>query len=143
MQMEKEIWNTAYEAVNLTINNRQFKSRLANKTPNKEGYFVEIWQKNDKNQNIPFSQNDSWDKLIINIIDNSRQGQFIFPKKLLIEKGIISSTHLSGKLAFRVYPTWEQHLNLTATQSQKWQCPYFIDLSEDANLKRIETLYLE
>lgn len=142
-QVEKEIWNTAYEATQLTINNRYFKSRLAHKTPKKAGYFVSIWQKNDLNQNIPFSHNDTWDQLIVNIIDNFKQGQFIFPKKLLAEKGIISSTHSPGKLAFRVYPTWEEHLNLKATQTQKWQCSYFIDLSDGPNMEVIEKLYLQ
>lgn len=95
------------------------------------------------NQNIPFSHNDTWDQLIVNIIDNFKQGQFIFPKKLLAEKGIISSTHSPGKLAFRVYPTWEEHLNLKATQTQKWQCSYFIDLSDGPNMEVIEKLYLQ
>lgn len=32
-------------------------------------------------------------------------------------------------MAFRVYPSWENNLNQTATKTQEWQVQYFIDLS--------------
>ena len=41
-------------------------------------------------------------------------------------------------MAFRVYPPWVQDLNPTASRTQNWQTPYFLDLSEP--LKQTETL---
>ena len=37
-----------------------------------------------------------------------------------------------------VYPPWVQDLNPTASRTQNWQTPYFLDLSEP--LKQTETL---
>ncbi len=37
--------------------------------------------------------------------------------------------HKKNKMAFRVYPSWEHDLNRTATLTQKWQTPYFINIS--------------
>ena len=44
-------------------------------------------------------------------------------------------------MAMRVYPPWEDNLNKTATQTQKWQKEYFIDLSDKIDYKRLAELY--
>ena len=75
-----ENWNHEYEAMNIYINGQYFKSRLAKKTPKKAGYFVAMWHKNEDNKNIPFQYEDFPEKLIINIIDDRKKGQFIIPK---------------------------------------------------------------
>ncbi|MCO4327555.1 MepB family protein [Staphylococcus agnetis] len=139
---KKELWNKKYEALNLHINGRLFKSRLANKTPNKEGYFLSIWQKNHINKNVPFHSKNHIDKVIITVIDGAKVGQFIFSKEALIDHGILSSTTHTGKMAIRVYPTWIKHLNATALSTQKWQSNYFIDLSDGININDIESMYL-
>ena len=138
---EIEQWNQEYEAFNFEFNGIKFKSRLAKKTPKKEGYFVACWRKNETNKNRPFNCKDSKDKLIINILDRSKKGQFIFPKELLVEKGIISSEKHKGKMAIRVYPSWEKNLNKTALNTQKWQIPYFLDFTKGFNKKKIKELY--
>lgn len=43
-------------------------------------------------------------------------------------------------MAFRVYPIWETNLNSTATKTQQWQQPYFIDLSTETNLDFINKI---
>src|SRR5699024_6481723 len=111
---EFEEWNQEYEAFNFEFNGVEFKSRLAKKTPKKIGYFVALWRKNEINKNRPFNFNESKDKLIINILDGPKKGQFVFPKELLVKKGVISSEKYKGKMAIRVYPNWEQNLNKTA-----------------------------
>lgn len=139
---EFEQWNQEYEAFNFEFNGVGFKSRLAKKTPKKAGYFVAFWCKNEINKNRPFNFDESKDKLIINILDRSKKGQFIFPKELLVKKGIISSEKHKGKMAIRVYPSWEQNLNKTAVSTQKWQIPYFLDFSKGFDKKKIKELYL-
>ncbi|PTI71862.1 MepB protein [Staphylococcus succinus] len=139
---EFEQWNQEYEAFNFEFNGVEFKSRLAKKTPKKVGYFVAFWRKNEINKNRPFNFNESKDKLIINILDGSKKGQFVFPKDLLVKKGIISSEKYKGKMAIRVYPSWEQNLNKTAVSTQKWQIPYFLDFSKGFDEEKIKKLYL-
>ncbi|MCM3071903.1 MULTISPECIES: MepB family protein [Staphylococcus] len=141
VNFEIEKWNREYEGFNFSLTHHTFKSRLAKKTPKKTGYFVAMWQKNEIAKNIPFNCENSKDYLIINIIDGARTGQFIFPKDILLANGIITSTKHKGKMAMRVYPHWESNLNKTALKTQKWQSPYFLDLSTTFNEKDICTYY--
>lgn len=143
IKYEFEQWNQEYESFNFEFNGIEFKSRLAKKTPKKVGYFVAFWCKNENGKNRPFNFDESKDKLIINILDGYKKGQFIFPKELLVKKGIISSEKHKGKMAIRVYPSWEQNLNNTAVSTQKWQIPYFLDFSKDFDKKKIKELYLD
>ena len=139
---EFEQWNQEYEAFNFEFSGVEFKSRLAKKTPKKVGYFVAFWCKNEINKNRPFNFKESKDKLIINILYGSKKGQFIFTKELLLKKGIISSDKHKGKMAIRVYPSWERDLNKTAVSTQKWQIPYFLDFSKGFDEEKIKELYL-
>ena len=136
-----ETWNQDYEAINFIFNNITFKSRLAKRTPKKHGYFVAIWHKNNQGSNVPFTYDEIADKLVVNIIDGVQKGQFIFQKEILMHKGIISSENKKGKMAFRVYPSWENNLNKTAQLSQKWQLDYFVDLSNDIDEQKLIELY--
>ncbi|MBO1919779.1 MepB family protein [Staphylococcus xylosus] len=43
------------------------------KTPNKQGYFVVFWTKDNENKNRPFTYNESCDKLIITVIDENHK----------------------------------------------------------------------
>ena len=56
---------------------------------------------------------------------------------MLVEKGIISSEKHKGKMAIRVYPSWEKNLNKTALNTQKWQIPYFLDFTKGFNEKKL------
>ena len=83
-----EEWNQQYEAVEIKTRNGHFKSRLAQKTPNKRLLFA-MWKKDENNTNVPFTEDDLENQLIVNIVDDNRRGQFIFPKDILIKKGIL------------------------------------------------------
>lgn len=122
-----EQYNQDYEALTFSLNGKTYKSRLAKKTPTKAGYFVTCWTKDENNRNQPYSIDTFTDYLIIIVIDEELNGYFLFPRKLLKEKGILSSSEQKGKMAFRVYPRWCEHLNKTAEQTQKWQCKYFFE----------------
>lgn len=139
--LTKERYNVEYEAFKFSVQNTTYRSRLAKQTPKKKGYFVAIWHKNKDNVNIPFHFEIMQDFLVINILDENHKGQFIFPKELLRHKGIITSNSHKGKMAFRVYPSWERNLNKSASQTQKWQKQYFIDMSEEMDCVKLKNLY--
>lgn len=136
-KIHEETQNSEYEGMTLLLGSNTARSRLAKKTPTKKGYFVVAWEKDDFNKNKPFDYENSPEFLIVNIIDESRKGLFIFPKELLAKYKILSNGISIGKMAFRVYPTWETDLNNTATKTQQWQQPYFIDLYTDTSLSKI------
>ncbi|KJQ58646.1 MepB protein [Streptococcus gordonii] len=106
--------------------------RLAKKTPKKEGYFTVFWKKDQDNKNIPYTDEDLGDELVIVIIDDHHCGLFIIPKVVAISKKILSTKNCKGKMAMRFYPSWCTHLNKTAQATQKWQLDYFqkIELEE-------------
>jgi len=135
-----ETYNSEYESVCFQINDITFRSRLAKKTPNKKGYFVVFWTKDENNKNRPFTYEECPDKLIISIIDDHHKGLFSFPKSTLKAQKLLQSDHSKGKMAMRVYPTWETELNQTAKKSQKWQTDYFIDLSHETDHQLLKRL---
>lgn len=93
------------------------------------------------NKNIPFEYSESPDKLIITIIDGQHQGQFIFPKEILRDKGILSYDNKLGKMALRVYPSWVDNLNPNARKIQLWQLPYFMVHQEQQITEFVQSLY--
>lgn len=125
----KELQNADYEGYTFLVNKLSYRSRLAKLTPKKKGYFVAFWEKNTQNSNQAYSYTESPDYLIVTIIDDNKKGLFLFPKEILLTKKILMTDTQKGKMAIRVYPTWETELNQTAEKTQNWQCQYFIDLS--------------
>ncbi|MBE5672741.1 MepB family protein [Staphylococcus sp. SS35] len=123
----EEKYNKEYEALTFNYKEMIYKSRLAKKTPNKSGYFVTCWTKNEDNYNRPYKIDEFADYLIVAVIDDELNGYFLFPKEVLVEKGILASSKYQGKMAFRVYPTWCNDLNQTAQRTQNWQCNYFFE----------------
>ncbi|RIM67409.1 MepB family protein, partial [Staphylococcus xylosus] len=68
-----EFFNAEYESCTFQADKQTFRSRIAKKTPNKQGYFVVFWTKDHENKNRPFTYNESCDKLIITVIDESHK----------------------------------------------------------------------
>jgi len=56
-------------------------------------------------------------------------GQFVFPKEVLCEKGIISKNSRGGKRAVRIYPPWDQPKSQQAKNTQAWQLNYFSEIT--------------
>ena len=117
-----EQWNQSYEAYNFNINGYVFKSRLAKKTTKKKGYFLSLWEKDKTKKNRAFDYES-------------------FPGKLIVHKGILRNHASKGKMAFRVYPTWEKDLNRVAHKTQEWQKQYFIDMSQTIDVPSIKRAY--
>lgn len=122
---EKEHAN--YSAYNFMLAGKQVKFRIAKITPIKEGAFVALWKRDINKKTIPYDASDLFDLYIIHIKDEQRQGQFIFPKEILVKNGILSLNNKGGKRGFRLYPTWTTPSNKQAQKTQAWQIPYFYD----------------
>ncbi|ALS03365.1 MepB protein [Enterococcus silesiacus] len=139
LQVEEQ--NKEYEGVIFSVGKQTFRSRKAKQTPKKAGYFVVFWEKDDQNKNQPYDAITAPDKLVITVFDQEKKGQFIFPKEILIEKGILSHGKITGKMALRVYPDWIDELNPTAAATQRWQVPFFIDLTAKRDVEKLNELY--
>ena len=77
-------------------------------------------------------------KCVINVRVETRNlgksenfGQFIFPKSVLVAKGIISQNEKGGKRGIRVYAPWDKPINKQAIQTKAWQVLYFVEIKEN------------
>lgn len=79
-----EKWNEDYESILIKPkDNQEYKRcRLAKKTPKKEGYFTVCWKKDQDNKNIPYTDKDLGDELVIVVI----AVYLSFPKRWLSVK---------------------------------------------------------
>jgi hypothetical protein len=128
-----------YAASEFTINHLRVKFRVAKITPTKVGQFVTLWKRvNGPIQ--PFDMSDPFDLFIISVRSLEHFGQFVFPKLLLHEKGVLSKDGKGGKRAIRVYPPWDKADNKQAIQTQKWQSPYFFEIVPQTDVARIQKL---
>ncbi|MEW4326826.1 MepB family protein [Rossellomorea marisflavi] len=141
-EFEMEDQNLEYEGFVLTLDDRTYRSRRARKTPNKKGYFTVFWRKGEDDRNRPYTLEECTDRLIITVLDQGKKGQFVFPKKVMALKGIVTTGSSKGKMAMRVYPDWVTGLNPTARKAQAWQSEYFMDLSERVDGNLIRSHYL-
>ena len=83
-----EKWNKDYESILIKPKDDQEykRCRLAKKTPKKEGYFTVFWKKGQDNKNIPYTDKDLGNELVIVVIDDRHCGIFIIPKEVAISK---------------------------------------------------------
>ncbi|NWK85153.1 MepB family protein [Staphylococcus sp. GSSP0090] len=135
-----EAYNSEYESYCFQVNHCSYRHRLAKKTPTKAGYFVVFWTKDHENKNRPFTYQETKDILIITVLDHLHKGLFIMPKSELHAQRLLNSENNKGKMAMRVYPPWEDNLNRSAKQAQKWQTQYFIDLSNTTDFDLLKKL---
>jgi hypothetical protein len=113
-----------YDACQFKLNGRNIISRKAKITPKKVGQFVTFWKRNENGLIEPFNETDQIDFYAVIVRTENEFGQFVFPKSVLIIKGIISTERKEGKRAFRVYPNWDIVKNKQAERTQKWQLDY-------------------
>ena len=136
-----EVESKEYNACQFRLSDLNVVCRNAKITPKKVGQFVTFW-KRDMNQPIePFHENDAIDFFVVNIQTAHSRGQFVFPKAILLQKGIISTEKKEGKRAFRVYPNWDKTTSTQAARTQKWQLDYFYELNATTDLKKVLELY--
>jgi hypothetical protein len=132
-----------YGACQLTISKRKIIFRVAKTTPTKSGQFVTIWKRMENGPIQPFDISDDFDLMIISTRKDNLLGQFVFPKSVLLTKGIISGNNKDGKRGIRVYPPWEPVTSKQAEKTQAWQLQYFLHIQGDINhnLNRALLLY--
>ena len=131
-----------YFGFNFQIEKLNFKFRKSKITPKKVGQFVTLWKRNSKRQTEPFNETDNFDFFIFVSEQDEKFGFFIFSKKILIEKNILSTQIKEGKRGFRLYPTWVKTENKQAEKTQSWQTEYFIDLknNEQNNIEKLKSI---
>ncbi|MEY8760719.1 MepB family protein [Chryseobacterium tongliaoense] len=128
-----------YSGHNFLLNTFIIKFRKAKITPTKNGQFVTLWRRNSAGKTEPFTSSDHFDFYIIATEQNNSSGFFIFPKKVLAEKQILTSSQKEGKRGFRVYPPWDKAESKQAERTQNWQIQFFIDIS-DSTIINFDTL---
>ena len=141
IEIEKE--SSEYCAYRFEINKQKILFRSAKITPIKVGGFVTLWKrKNEKSSIAPFEISEDIDLFVINVKTETDFGQFVFPKSVLVEQGIITNKK-EGKRAIRVYPIWDLTESKQAKKTQKWQLDYFINIpsNKTLNINRAKLLY--
>lgn len=124
-----------YGASSFELNHKKIQYRVAKITPLKSGHFVTIWQRNKDGITEPFHISDDFDFIIIAAKRENNFGQFIFPKSVLAEKGIITNNYKEGKRGIRVYSPWETVTSKQAEKTQIWQTKYFMTIEEGISSK--------
>ncbi len=122
-----EAESAEYAAMNFQLDNRSVIFRLAKITPTKTGQFVTIWKRTADGITAPYDVEDVFDFFIIAVRKDAQAGQFIFPKAILLEQGVISQNNKGGKRGMRVYAPWDKAENKQAQKTQQWQLNYFFD----------------
>lgn len=144
-----------YAAHGFTLNGLSVRFRVARTTPTKAGQFVTVWQRSAEGPIRPFDAGDGVDLVVISSRDrgdNSGFGQFVFPRDVLYERGIMSRESResrdgsSGKRGFRVYPPWVTTTSRQAASTQAWQVRHFLRLDDTpadtpVDLARARALY--
>jgi hypothetical protein len=132
----------AYGACSFDLNGLKIEHRTSRVTPTKTGQFVTIWKRGRDGLTIPFDKADDIDIVIITSSRGDDLGQFIFPKTVLVEKGIFSQNGKGGKRGIRVYPPWDKTHSKQAASTQRWQQEYFIaiqggDSTDPARIRQL------
>lgn len=132
-----------YEGYNFRLENKNVKYRKAKITPKKTGQFVTVWKRNAAGQTEPFHVDDDFDFYFIAVEKEKRFGVFVFPKRVLGERHILSDGQKEGKRGFRLYAEWDKPENKQAEKTKNWQCKYFIELGDDEleNKERFERVF--
>lgn len=120
-----------YGACSFELNGQKVEHRTSKITPTKLGQFVTIWKRNKDGITEPFDILDTINFVIITTKSCDKLGQFIFPKLVLAEKGIISQKGKVGKRGIRVYPPWDFPTSKQAVKTQIWQTKYFVNFESN------------
>ncbi|MBK9224090.1 MAG: MepB family protein [Flavobacterium sp.] len=115
--LKQNLESIEYGACSFELNGKTIQYRVSKITSTKTGQFVTIWKRNKDGITEPFSDLDDLDFIIITSKSNDNFGQFIFPKSVLADKGIITRNNKEGKRGIRVYPPWDIAINKQANST--------------------------
>jgi hypothetical protein len=130
-----------YNGYQFYLNEKLICYREAKITPTKTGQFVTLWKRNKSGIIEPFDFADEIDFVIVSTRKEDFFGQFIFPKSILLEKGIFSTKTKEGKRATRVYPSWNETTSPQAQKTQQWQLRYFHEITPETDLETFAKLF--
>lgn len=138
---EKESAN--YNAHQFQLENLNVVFRTAKITPAKIGQFVTLWKRIGNGPIQPFEFSDAVHLFVVSVETHNHLGQFVFPKSVLLEQGVLTSNAREGKRAIRVYPPWDMPLSKQAQKTQRWQLKYYLDIPYDGSVdvSRAKILY--
>lgn len=122
---------SAYSACSYELAGKIIEYRASKITPSKTGQFVTIWRRNKEGITQPHDSSEEMDFIIISSGKDDNFGLFIFPKSVLLSKGIISQNGEGGKRGIRVYPPWDMVSNKQAEKTQSWQKKYFVWINDN------------
>lgn len=114
-----------YGACSFELNGKAIQYRVSKITPKKNGQFVAIWKRNTDGKTVPFHVSDEIDFIIISTKCDNTFGQFIFPKSILADRGILSQNGKEGKRGIRVYPPWVRTTSNQAAKTQAGKLNFF------------------
>jgi len=129
-----------YGACRAELDGKRLVLRVAKTTPTKTGQFVTIWKRPHPDAEIaPLDDADPVDVVIIAVAndDGAQHGFFIFPRKVLLERGVMSRAGQGGKRALRVYPPWCAPESAQALRTQRWQGAWFVAAGEQQRLEQM------
>jgi hypothetical protein len=129
--LKQNIESSEYGACTFELNGKRVQQRISKITPTKTGQFVTIWKRNKDGITEPLDTSDDFDFVIVTARNVNSFGQFIFPKSVLANKGIITRNGKEGKRGIRVYPPWDITTNKQAEKTQSWQTKYFLTIKND------------
>ncbi|MFG1785004.1 MepB family protein [Rhodococcus oryzae] len=134
--------SAAYGAHEFTADGRPIRFRVAKTTPNKVGQFVTLWKRSAQGPIAPFDIVDPVELVIVSTRDGDRLGQFVFPRRALAERGVLSRDGVGGKRAIRVYPPWAAPTSRQARGTQAWQLDHFLPIADAGALDTARALAL-
>jgi hypothetical protein len=127
-----------YGACRADLHGKRLVLRVAKTTPTKTGQFVTVWKRPHPDADIaPLDEADPVDVVIIAASDGARHGFFIFPRSVLIERGVMSRVSAGGKRALRVYPPWCAPESIQAQRTQRWQGAWFVTAGDQQGLAKL------
>lgn len=126
---QQSIESQEYTACSFHLNGKVVEFRTAKITPTKVGQFVTFWKRSESGPIMPFDIEDQIDFFMVEVIAQNRHGLFIFPKSILVQKGVMSVQGVGGKRAIRVYPSWDRSDSKQAVTTQTWQAQYFSEIA--------------
>ncbi|MBE8728070.1 MepB family protein [Flavobacterium hungaricum] len=140
--LAKEKESEEYSAYRFQLQNKKICYREAKITPAKTGQFVTLWKRNQSGIIEPFDYSDPIDFVLISVRKDENWGMFVFPKNILLEKGVFSTLKKEGIRATRVYPPWDETSSRQAQKTQKWQLEFFFSLEgkDRFNLDQLQEL---
>jgi hypothetical protein len=131
-----EAESAQYGACRADLHGKRLVLRVAKTTPTKIGQFVTVWKRPHPDADIaPLDEADPVDIVIIAASDGARHGFFIFPRSVLIERGVMSRASAGGKRALRVYPPWCAPASAQAQRTQRWQAAWFVMAGDQQGLE--------